>query len=200
MTNEPDIIQMNDFLTQDAINEAFSIEKEIEYPEGENYAGRKANITESLKNKVSESLIKFGHTNKKIIDARLRVATHNDINDFHSLIHTDHQCDKVLVVYLHNSLYVDELDAGTHFWINKKTKKKAMDLKNPHDTFLHSFILERDTKDLSKWDNWHSSPYKENMALMFNSLYFHSPPSPHCDKNVPGKRITLDIFLDETNK
>ena len=195
--NDTDILKMENFLTEDAIEEAFKIESNIEYPEKENYAGRKTDITESLKTKIYDSLLKFGHGDKRIVDARLRVANHNDINEFHSLVHTDHLCDKVLVIYLHNSLFVNELDAGTHFWENNKTKKRAMNLKNSHDTLLHSFILERDTKDLTKWTNWFSSPFEENTALIFNSLYFHSPPSPLFEKKSPGKRITLDVFLNE---
>tara|TARA_R110000868_G_scaffold379542_2_gene645413 strand:+ start:2858 stop:3457 length:600 start_codon:yes stop_codon:yes gene_type:complete len=191
-----DVIILDDFVTDEIKKAALALEEVIKVESGENYAGRSAYLPKELSAAVIDRYKLYDLPHDKLNHSRIRVATHNDDSTFNSLVHTDHICKKVLVLYIQNTLYKNTDEAGTLFWQSNVTKKKKMTLGNPRDVLLHSLVIERDTKDLNKWTKWLSCPFIEGSALVFDSLYFHSPPSPEFEKNSPGKRITLDLFLD----
>ena len=162
---------------------------------GESYAGKKANVPDELKIEILKIIEKTFNQKYKIIGSRLRIVTERDADDFHSLIHTDHESDCAMVIYIENTLYVNQSESGTNFWEHKKTKKRRINPQNNHERFLHSMILEKESIQLSKWDCWHKVSFEKNTAILFDSLYFHSPPSPLIEKKINGQRLTLDIFL-----
>ncbi len=191
-----DIIQIHDFINDEIRSEALEAEKQVKFREEDNYAGRSSELPDRVNTVIMDRLKELDFNFTKLQHGRIRVANHNDVNSFHSLIHTDHICKWVLVIYVENSLFLDSKQSGTLFWESNVTKKRRINLKVPKDVVLHSLVVERDTADLTKWTQWLSCPFIENSALLFDSLYFHSPPSPLFEKKSPGKRITLDLFLD----
>ena len=191
-----DIILINEFLTDEITQKALLLEESIWSESDKNYAGKSAPLPKELSELIMDRFISLGFNFSKLQHGRIRVATEHDINDFNSLVHTDHICKRVLVIYVLNTLFIHPREAGTLFWEHKSTKKKLLNLSNPRDIFLHSLILDKESKDLSRWNEWLNCPFIQNSALVFNSLYFHSPPSPLFKKNSVGKRITLDLFLD----
>lgn len=193
---QDDIIQINDFLPPGLFREALSFGENHLSKFGSNYNGEMAPIDSSFTQKILDLLASKGLHYNALESARLRVGTPDDIHDFRSLVHVDHQCKSVLVVYLENSLYKKPAEAGTIFWEHNSTKKRKLDLTDSRGVFLHDLILRRDTTDLSQWKEWLNCPFQENSALIFNGLYFHSPPHPGWEKSGTGKRITLDLFLN----
>lgn len=191
-----DIYHLEGLLTPEQIQAVLDEEQSVRGEKEANYAGKSYRLPDELAHSILQRLKLFGIEFEKLAFARLRVATHEDINDFRSLVHTDQNCRRAVVVYVMNTLYKLPAEAGTLFWEHSLTRAKKIDLKNPRSVFLHSLAIERDTKDLTKWIGWLACPFKENTAVVFDSMYFHSPPSPLFDKNSPGKRITLDLFLD----
>ena len=190
-----DIIKIKNFLPENLFHETLEFEKEIQAKDIGSYAGKAGPVPEELVKKILDVYESHGLKYSKLEGARVRIGTHEDINDFRSLIHVDHHCTTVLVVYLENTLYKDAETSGTLFWENNQTKKRKIDVKDNRDNFLHTLIINKHSKDLNQWTEWLRSPFEKNTALIFDSLYFHSPPSPHFEKYEVGKRVTLDIFL-----
>lgn len=191
-----DIIQIKNFLSPEVMALALKIKGTPEEDKNKNYAGTMLPLDPSITEKVLAEYRKHGFQYESLEGARVRVGTHEDINDFRSLVHVDHQCKKVLVVYLENTLYKNPHEAGTLFWEHASTKKKKINMQSHRDIFLHNMVLHRDSTNLDQWKEWLSCPFEVNSAVVFDSLYFHSPPHPGFEKNTPGRRVTLDIFLN----
>lgn len=191
-----DIIELEDFLPEDIFREALRFGESHVANRNQKYDGEMAPLDPEFIGKILGLLRARGFT-YVAESARLRIGMADDLSKLTSLVHVDHQCHRVLVIYLENSLYLDPSRAGTIFWEHSVTKKKKIDLQNPRAVFLHDHILHRDTIDLGKWTEWLHCPFVVNSALLFDGLYFHSPPHPAWEKSGPGRRITLDLFLNE---
>ena len=191
-----EVIHIDPFFDEETYLEILTLESIFKKPIGEAYGGKRADVPRDICVRILDILKAHGFEGFRIIGSRLRRADHTDIHDYHSLIHTDHDCDKALVIYLDNTLYKDASEAGTHFWKFKKTEKNKINKQSPNECFLYSKVLEKHSTDLQLWEPWLKVPFKNNSAILLDSLLFHSPPSPFNAKNTNGQRLTLDLFLE----
>lgn len=190
-----DILYLEHFLTPELSRDLLSLVPAA-LSGDTSYAGKTVTLTPEVTKKLHLKLVEQNIDFQRILLARLRVTTAADYGTYRSFIHTDHDCRKALVVYVENNLFEADEDAGTLFWEHRVTSARKIGEKNSRARLLHTMVLERDSSDLSHWLNWLSSPFQQDAAVLFDSLYFHSPPLPDSPRKQQGRRITLDIFLD----
>jgi hypothetical protein len=194
---ENDILKISNVLPPEIIQSALSLKNKALKEERANYAGKSVDVPFHLSSEIINHLTESGIVLPKLIHARLRVATADDANDFRTFVHIDEMSSHALIIYLENTLYKNPQEAGTLFWEHTNGKTKKVNLNKNSSALRGAMMLERDTKDLARWENWLNCPFEKNTGTLFEASYFHSPPSPHSEKHKNGVRITMDFFLGD---
>lgn len=84
---------------------------------------------------------------------------------------------------------------GTAFWTHKETNLHKLPVPTPPDLFEY---LDKEIKDVSKWEMTSMVEAKENRALIFESSLFHSRwPEVLPIEEGEKPRIVCTVFFDK---
>jgi hypothetical protein len=112
-----------------------------------------------------------------------KIKIHNDLNRI------------IILIYLSEApAHLDPVDCGTFFYHHKKMKRKRFILTNALANEFQDTILNRDTHDTDKWDNWLTIPFKKNRALIYDGNLYHAPTKLFYGDDVFTGRVTQHFF------